>query len=120
MWPRDLRSGAHKASLFFLNGLKWTPGVGVRIFSPVGPIQINVAYNPFNRPPGALYYIPEANASGIRPLYCVSPGNGIPAPIGPGGPVQIANQSCPSTFVPTFTDTFVNHLKLSSSIGPDF
>ncbi|MDB4888137.1 MAG: hypothetical protein JWN79_3575 [Gemmatimonadetes bacterium] len=121
VWQRDATSGRHKASLLFLDGLKWTPGVGVRIFSPVGPIQINVAYNPFGRPAGALYYIPTAK-EGFAPLYCVSPGNNIPAPIGASKQhEQVSSASCPATFVPApGRNTVLNHLKLSFSIGPDF
>jgi outer membrane protein insertion porin family len=121
VWQRNLQPESHKGSLLYLNALKWTPGVGVRIFSPVGPIQVNVGYNPFPRPAGALYYIQPANAAGFAPLYCVSPGNVIPAPLGPSGEhEQLSGQACPSTFTPAQSNTFVNHLKLSFSIGTDF
>lgn len=33
-------------SEFRLGGLVWTPGLGVRYFSAIGPIRIDVAYNP--------------------------------------------------------------------------
>ncbi len=33
-------------SEFRLRGLVWTPGLGVRYFSAVGPIRVDVAYNP--------------------------------------------------------------------------
>jgi outer membrane protein insertion porin family/translocation and assembly module TamA len=29
-----------------LGGLAWTPGVGIRYFSPIGPIRIDIGYNP--------------------------------------------------------------------------
>jgi len=31
---------------FRLRGLVWTPGVGVRYFSAIGPIRVDIAYNP--------------------------------------------------------------------------
>ena len=122
VWQRSLHPDSHKASALYLNALKWTPGIGMRIFSPVGPIQVNVGYNPFPRPAGALYYIRDADpVTGFAPLYCVSPGNGIPAPIGASGQhEQLTDRSCPSSFVPAQSNSFVNHLKLSFSIGPDF
>jgi outer membrane protein insertion porin family len=122
VWQRSLHPDSHKASSLYLNALKWTPGIGLRIFSPVGPIQVNVGYNPFARPAGALYYIRDADpTTGFAPLYCVSPGNGIPAPLGTSGQhEQLADRPCPSSFTPAQSNTFVNHLKLSFSIGPDF
>ena len=93
----------------------------MRIFSPVGPVQINVGYNPFPRPAGQLYYIEAANTAGFSPLYCVSPGNGIPATSGANVVhEQQAGRDCPASFVPPQTTRFVDHLKLSFSIGPDF
>jgi hypothetical protein len=29
-----------------LSQLQWTPGIGIRYFSPIGPIRIDVGYNP--------------------------------------------------------------------------
>ena len=40
-------------------GLRVTPGVGVRFATPVGPIRLDVAYNPYNPEPGPLYGINE-------------------------------------------------------------
>lgn len=37
------------------SGLKITPGVGVRIATPVGPIRLDAAYNPYVPLPGRLY-----------------------------------------------------------------
>lgn len=121
VWQRGLKPESHRGALLYLNALKWTPGVGMRIFSPVGPIQINVGYNPFPRPAGQLYYIDKANEKGFAPLYCVSPGNRIPATIGASNAYeQQADRDCPASFVPPQTTRFVDHLKLSFSIGPDF
>ncbi|MDB4878893.1 MAG: hypothetical protein JWL60_339 [Gemmatimonadetes bacterium] len=122
VWQRGFQPEARRGSSLYLNALKWTPGVGMRIFSPVGPIQINVGYNPFPRPAGALYYIGKPNENtGFAPLYCVSPGNRIAAVLGASGEYeQVPDQSCPSTFRPQETKTFFSHLKLSFSIGPDF
>jgi outer membrane protein assembly factor BamA len=37
------------------SGLKITPGVGVRVATPVGPIRLDAAYNPYVPLPGRLY-----------------------------------------------------------------
>ncbi|HEX8242051.1 MAG TPA: hypothetical protein VF541_01100, partial [Longimicrobium sp.] len=37
--------------------LRFTPGVGGRIATPVGPVRLDVAYNPYPLPRGPLYLI---------------------------------------------------------------
>jgi len=124
VWQRGTVIGArtHKASALFLNGLRWTPGIGVRVFTPVGPFQANVGYNPFPRPAGAIYYdAPPDPATGFAPLYCVSPGNRIPAvPNSRGVYEQVPGATCPTTFVPEQKNSFLSRLTFTFSIGPDF
>ena len=123
VWQRRRTVGAsdHKASALWLNGLKWTPGVGIRVFTPVGPFQANVGYNPFARPAGAIYYDQAPDAQGFAPLYCVSPGNRIPAVRNAGGDLeQLTGSSCPATFRPAQSRTFLSRLTVTFSIGPDF
>ena len=123
VWQRGRAVDArqHKASALWLNGMKWTPGIGVRVFTPVGPFQANVGYNPFARPAGAIYYDQAPNAQGFAPLYCVSPGNGIPAVRGKNGEFeQLSATNCPATFRPGQSSTFLSRLTVTFSIGPDF
>jgi outer membrane protein insertion porin family/translocation and assembly module TamA len=123
VWQRG-RVGAptvHKASALFLNALKWTPGIGVRVFTPVGPFQANVGYNPYPQPPGAIYYDVAPNAQGFAPLYCVTPGNGIPATRNANGVYeQDSSRPCPTKFVPEHSAKFLSRLTFTFSIGPDF
>ncbi|MEP7000387.1 MAG: BamA/TamA family outer membrane protein [bacterium] len=123
VWQRGRSVGAsdHKASALWLNGLKWTPGIGIRVFTPVGPFQANVGYNPYSRPAGAIYFDQVPSATGFAPLHCVSPGNRIPAVKNANGDVeQLSGNTCPATFVPAQTRTFLSRLTLTFSIGPDF
>ncbi len=122
VWQRGRAAGGqnHKASALWLNGLKWTPGIGVRVITPVGPFQANVGYNPFARPLGAIYYDVPPNATGFAPLYCVSPNNTIPAIRGANGYEQASGSSCPATFRPDQSRTFLSRLTWTFSIGPDF
>jgi outer membrane protein insertion porin family/translocation and assembly module TamA len=123
VWQRETAVGrqAHQASKLFLNGLKWTPGIGVRVFTPVGPFQANVGYNPFSQPPGAIYYdAPPDPATGFAPLYCVSPGNQIPAVRNAAGTYeQVPGFKCPD-FTPPRKTSFFSRLTFTFSIGPDF
>ena len=123
VWQRGRTVGAsdHKSSALWLNGLKWTPGLGVRVFTPVGPFQANVGYNPFARPAGAIYYDQAPSPTGFAPLYCVSPGNTIPAVKNTNGDVeQLSGSTCPATFRPGQSSTFLSRLTVTFSIGPDF
>jgi hypothetical protein len=38
-------------------GFRITPGVGLRVATPVGPIRLDVAYNGYPQPHGPLYLI---------------------------------------------------------------
>ncbi|MEO7457500.1 MAG: BamA/TamA family outer membrane protein, partial [Gemmatimonadaceae bacterium] len=123
VWQRGRASqtSTHKRSALYLNGLKWTPGIGVRVFTPVGPFQANVGYNPFARPPGAIYFDKAPNAAGFAPLYCVTPGNRIVAVRGTSGEFeQPSGSACPATFQPGQSRTFLSRLTFTFSIGPDF
>ncbi|HVZ78084.1 MAG TPA: BamA/TamA family outer membrane protein [Gemmatimonadaceae bacterium] len=106
--------------------LKWTPGVGVRVFTPVGPVQVNVGYNPYVQPRGPIYYDATVNReTGFAPLYCVSPGNAIPVHIRssstPGAAVYVQDsQACPGTFLPQQSSAFLRRLTFTFSVGPEF
>jgi outer membrane protein insertion porin family len=41
-------------------GIRVTPGIGVRVATPVGPLRFDVAYNPYGPTPGPLYRADEA------------------------------------------------------------
>ena len=123
VWQRGRNLGSTTPSVknLFLKGLRWTPGVGVRVFTPVGPFQANVGYNPYPRPSGAIFFDQAPNAQGFAPLYCVSPGNRIPAVLLPnGGYEQVSGFSCPTTYSPPQKNSFLSRLTFTFSIGPDF
>ena len=97
VWDRRVATVAGRAP-------RVTPGAGIRIRSPFGPIRIDLAYNGYDQAEGAAYYISEAGRTADgRPdqaLYCVSPGNGLvigpPAP-GSAFPTQQAG-TCRATY----------------------
>lgn len=53
-----------------LDKVRWTPGVGIRMLTAIGPVQVNVGYNRYRREPGPLYFNPN-----VSTLLCVSPDN---------------------------------------------
>ncbi len=59
--------------------LRTTPGVGARIYSPVGVIRLDFGYNNYAPRAGAAYFNELPRANGTQALLCVSPGNTIVA-----------------------------------------
>lgn len=100
---------------FGFERLRWTPGVGIRVFSPVGPVQVNVAYNPYRYPFGPIYYDTPPVAGRSR-LYCVSPDNRLPVTEGE----QAEGECRADTFRPEGRTSFFSRLAFTFSIGPDF
>jgi outer membrane protein insertion porin family/translocation and assembly module TamA len=102
-------------------GVKWTPGLGVRIVSPFGAIRIDLGYNPYRLPAGAAYFNAPLQA-GIAPLYCVSPGNTLS--VTPGAtvndPAAQAAGACPTSFRPAQRSGFLRRLNPSIWIGQAF
>jgi outer membrane protein insertion porin family/translocation and assembly module TamA len=98
-----------------------TPGVGVRYFSPVGPVQVNVGYNRYPPTPGAAYFLTPASEQGSqkRPLLCVTPVGQDPVVITKRGD-DLIQGDCPTTFSPPARGGFFRHLTFTVSIGTDF
>jgi len=53
----------------------FTPGIGVRVFSPLGPIQANVGYNPYPPVVGQGLFTPgrQLALEGYTGVYCAVP-----------------------------------------------
>ena len=95
-----------------LDQFRWTPGVGLRIGSPVGPIRFDLAYNSYAQQRGPAYVIvPDQETGNPSRLRCVSPGNTLPNGFG---------QGCPATFTPRRDDSFFEKLTFHFSIGQAF
>lgn len=96
--------------------VKVTPGVGLRVFTPVGPIRVDVGYNPYRRPAGPAYI---TDLSGN--LICVSPGNTLRVRVVEGqSPRQVDEGDCPATYSPRFGSSVWNRLTFQFSIGQPF
>lgn len=89
-----------------IRGLKTTPGIGLRAFTPIGPVRIDLGLAPRKLPYGPMYFsdtrairdgVPNPD---IGQVYCVSPGNQLPITVGSGGEFTQAAGLCPSTFAP--------------------
>ncbi len=111
--------GAHNLTVGSLN---YTPGLGFRIFTPIGPIQLNLGYNPYGGRPGTAYFASPVNTTTTKaPLFCVTaPGEPlVPITQVNGQLVQDAS-ACPATFAPFQSPGFFKRLTPTLSIGTAF
>lgn len=107
--------------------MRVTPGIGVRLASVVGPIRLDIGFNPYQPREGAAYFDAPAQA-GIAPLYCVSPGNGLPVtgwrvnqdPNKPPPTQANPSRGCPSSYSPKKRSSFFQRLTFQASIGQAF
>ena len=98
--------------------LALTPGIGVRIRTPIGYLRADVAYNDYRRPAGAAYFDAPLTEGGL--LYCVSPGNTLAAARNAQGVLEQRTGTCPSTFRPARPSSFLNRLTTQFAIGQAF
>jgi outer membrane protein insertion porin family len=75
VWPELMRMVAFvdggavgSGAVWDIAGEQWrfTPGVGVRLITPVGPLRVDVAYNPYERPVAPLLFSDVATGRVIR------------------------------------------------------
>jgi outer membrane protein assembly factor BamA len=63
-----------QAGGFRRGDMRATPGLGVRVSTPLGPFRLDVGYQPYPpRAGSALYFTPGQNGA----IYCASPGNTV-------------------------------------------
>jgi outer membrane protein insertion porin family len=108
--PTDLDLG--------LDQMRWTPGIGIRVATPVGPVQVNVGYNWYPREAGPLYFNPD-----VSTLICVSPNNAwefVRRPT-PDNPDVLLAQSTPAcSNLDARPRNGLQRLTFTFSIGSDF
>jgi outer membrane protein assembly factor BamA len=98
--------------------ISWTPGLGIRAITPVGPVQVNIGYNSYPREKGSIYYNPN-----VLTLACATPGNTLkytrPTAGGQLTPVNDA-EPCRGDYSPPGRDRWRQKLTFTFSITSDF
>lgn len=98
---------------FAWKDMRYTPGVGLRVVTPLGPFRMDVGYRPYASTVGrALYITPKAKEGDVL-FYCASPRTD-----------PNANYddvlSCPATFRPSGGRTFLSRLVFHFGLGHAF
>lgn len=93
--------------------LRATPGVGVRLGTPIGPFRLDIGYQPYPPRAGrALYFTPGSNGN----IYCASPGNTVE--IGRIGGEDIF--TCPESYRPARATGVLSRLVFHFGLGQAF
>jgi outer membrane protein assembly factor BamA len=97
-----------------------TPGVGVRLVTPLGPFRVDVGYNPNALDHGPAFVVIPGDASrGVAGrAVCVSPGTTDPLTLAAGEIGGTA--SCPASFLPTGRRSLLSRLTFHFSLGNAF
>lgn len=96
-----------------------TPGIGLRVFTPVGPIRVDVGYNRYRRAAGPAYISEGLSGN----LICVSPDNTLRVRLGNealGIPATQEPGECPASYRPKYSGNFFRQLTFQFSIGQPF
>jgi len=112
LWNR----GTAAAGLGF-GSLKITPGLGLRLSTPIGFLRADLAYNGYTRTGGAAYFDAPVAAGGQ--LWCVSPRNRLPVTL-ENGQLSQASGSCSATFEPGVQRGLFGRWTPSFAIGQAF
>lgn len=95
--------------------IKWTPGLGIRAQTFIGPVQLNVGYNDYQRERAPIYFNPN-----VSTLACASPGNILTYRREAGQLKQVDESlSCPD-YSPPKRRSVWQKLTFTVSIGSDF
>ena len=99
--------------------IKWTPGLGVRAQTFIGPVQVNVGYNDYQREAAPIFFNPN-----VATLACASPlssGNNITYFRDADGQLKQVDPTleCPR-YSPPSRNSFWQKLAFTFAIGSDF
>ncbi|MFI5310170.1 MAG: outer membrane protein assembly factor [Gemmatimonadales bacterium] len=100
--------------------LRITPGLGVRLVTPLGPFRVDIGYNPYALDAGPAFFLQGADLAAGKPgrAICVSPGSTEPLTLTPGAPQGAF--LCPATFLPDRRHSVLSRLAFHFSIGNAF
>ncbi len=111
---------ARSVSAFSVSEIRTTPGIGVRLDTPLGPFRVDIGYNPLRADAGKAFLFDlvdtRRDGSGVPYVICVSPGQELEfdQQIASGG------LACPRTFRPAAGRSALSRLVFHFSLGQAF
>lgn len=126
-WPSDLLRWVifldagrvwNNSGNYAVTGLRATPGVGVRLVTPLGPFRVDIGYNPHGLESGPAFYLQRSSAGAVGRAICVSPGS--TEPLNDAAADALGPVPCPSSFSPARATGLLPRLTFHFSIGEAF
>lgn len=122
-WALFLDAGTVWASgiaAFSLEEVRATPGIGVRLDTPLGPFRIDIGYNPRRAEAGKAFLFDNLAAREGQPstpfVICVSPGQEVTFE----EQLEAGGFACPRTFRPGAGRSTLSRLVFHFSLGQAF
>jgi outer membrane protein insertion porin family/translocation and assembly module TamA len=102
-----------RGQAFHIGDLRTTPGLGVRVITPLGPFRVDVGYRPYAALAGrALYFGPSGSAF-AGDILCASPRT-------QAGADYSDPLTCPATYRPPETRSLLSRLVFHFGLGQAF
>lgn len=103
-----------RSNRFSWNDMRYTPGVGLRLVTPLGPFRVDIGYRPYGMRTGrALYFSSSTDDVGAG-IFCASPR--VPDAGGDYSSVF----SCPATYTPPPARGLLSRLVFHFGLGQAF
>jgi outer membrane protein assembly factor BamA len=105
---------------FSVREVRATPGLGVRLDTPLGPFRVDIGYNPRRADAGKAFLFDRlptrAGGDAVPVVLCVSPGQSVDI----SGQIALGGFGCPRTFRPTAGRSALSRLVFHFSLGQAF
>ncbi len=122
-WVAFLDAGtvwATGIAAFSVTEVRATPGLGVRLDTPLGPFRVDIGYNPRRADPGKAFLFDnlQTSASGAATpnVICVSPGQQLTF----DEQLEAGGFACPRNFTPSSSRSLLSRLVFHFSLGQAF
>lgn len=103
-----------RSNRFSWNDVRYTPGLGLRLLTALGPFRVDIGYRPYGMRAGRALYFSSSNDDVSGGIFCASPR--VPNADGDYSSVF----SCPSTYSPPPSRSVLSRLVFHFGLGQAF
>jgi outer membrane protein assembly factor BamA len=103
-----------RSDRFSWGSMRATPGLGLRLVTPLGPFRVDVGYRPYGMRTGRALYFSSSDDENGAGIFCASPR----LPDVPGDYSSVF--SCPATFSPPPSRNVLSRLVFHFGLGQAF